>query len=71
MSRFEEQWETEVFIFGYTVQFEMTLLSKWRWYKGSWIYKITVQGRCLGQKHKFEIRRCVCDDNQGEARWDH
>lgn len=42
MSRFEEQWETEVFIFGYTVQFEMTLLSKWRWYKGSWIYKITV-----------------------------
>lgn len=33
MSRFEEQRKTEVFIFGYTVKFEMTLLSKWRRYK--------------------------------------
>lgn len=50
MCRFEEHWETEVFIFGYLVKLEMPLLSKWRWYKGTWIYKIIVQGRGLGQK---------------------
>ena len=37
----------------------------------SWLHGLGVQGRGLGQKHKFEIRRCVYDDNQGEARWDH
>lgn len=59
MSRFEEHWETEVFIFGYLVKLEMPFLSKWRWYKGTWLYKVIIQGRGLDQKHKFGIRRCV------------
>lgn len=44
MSRFEEQRKTEVFIFGYMVKFEMTLLSKWRRYKGSWILRLEFRG---------------------------
>lgn len=69
MSRFEEQWKTEVFIFGYMVKFEMDFVIQVEMVQRQLDIKIRVQGEVWVRKHKFEIRRCVYDDNQGEARW--